>query len=119
MREHKITGGGGGGWGRLKAQLCAALAEHLATGKPPRLPVAGVPIWQAFATLSARRLYDRGLPQALSLAEIAELGRLWRFPFERRHVDLICALDTDWRRLQDAPKVAGTLTPELFDAMFG
>lgn len=121
MREHKARGGGGGAWRRLTAQLRAALAEHLATGKPPRVPVAGVPIWQAFAWASAERGWWEGGAQALRLDDILRHGEAMGFPLAARHLDIIRALDGDWREAIAKPRGPEPvpLTPELFDAMLG
>lgn len=121
MREHKARGGGGGAWRRLTAQLRAALADHLKTGNPPRVPLAGVPIWQAFARASAERCYWEGGAQALRLDDILRQGEAMGFPLAARHLDIIRAMDGDWREAMAKPREAAPvpLTPELFDAVVG
>lgn len=120
---------------RLQHQLCAALADHLATGKPPRVPLAGVPIWAVFVALNAARQFhpvglagsaDRAgfrvfhdtAPQPLTLSAIEAEGRLQGLPLAARHVGLIRAMDRVWLQAWGKPGEPPPLTPEIFDAMF-
>ena len=121
MRKYKAGGGGGGAWRRLAAQLRAALADHLATGKPPRVPIAGVPIWQAFALASSERGFSDAGPHPLRLDDVQRHGVAIGFPMAARHLEIIRALDGDWREAIAKPRGAAPLplTPEMFDAMLG
>jgi hypothetical protein len=121
MRKYKAGSGGGGAWRRLAAQLRAALADHLATGKPPRVPIAGVPIWQAFALASSERGFSEGGPQPLRLEDMQRHGAALGFPLSARHLEIIRAMDGDWCAAVAKPlgKVPPPLTPEMFDAMVG
>lgn len=103
---------------RLQDQLCAALADHLDTGKPPRVPLAGVPIWAVFAALNAARQFHGKGPQPLTLAAIEAEGRLQGLPLAARHVGLIRAMDQVWLQAWGKPGEPPPLTPEIFDAMF-
>jgi hypothetical protein len=115
------SGGGANSWRRMAAQLLAALEAHCQTGGAPRVPVAGVPIWQAFAALCMRRQWHANGGQPLTLAEVQAQARLCGMVFAPHHVDLIFALDRAWLEAMANPRPADAvpLTPDLFDAMLG
>jgi hypothetical protein len=105
---------------RVQGLLCAALKDHLATGDPPQVPLAGVAFWRAFAALCEGRSYHAHGPQCLDLDSIARQGVLMGLPWRAAHVEIIRALDRVWMAWAAKPhqRVLGPLTPEIFDAMF-
>lgn len=77
---------------KLDRQLAASLTAHLA-GKSFSVPDAGRLAWRWFNDLSRTRTGTGYGPNPLSYAEIEAYARLYRWPLEPRHVDLILALD--------------------------
>lgn len=107
---------------RLRRQLVAALEAHLAQGGPPRPPVAGQPIWQAFAALSDLRQWGEATPQPIQPSEVEAWAKLARCYLPPHHAAMIFAMDAAWLRWQRTPeadRVAGPLTGAVFDAMLG
>ena len=107
---------------RLRAQLVAALETHLARGGRPRPPLAGQPIWQAFAALSDLRQWGEATPQPIQPSEVEAWARLSRCFLPPHHVELIFAMDAawlKWQRTPEAERVVGPLTGATFDAMMG
>lgn len=114
---------------RLHQQLVSALARHL-EGDPPRVPEAGVLLWNLFMAIGAVRTWHAAGPHAISHGEIEAYARLHRWPLRAHHIAIIRALDNAWlahaygreagdpgvgaRRAQAKP-----LTSAMFDAVFG
>lgn len=106
---------------RLRDQLCAALRRHLA-GEPPAPPLAGVPLWQAFAVLSEGREWGHVTPQPIRPEAIEAWARLACVHLPPHHLAILQAMDRAWlaeaaKPAEKRPKAA--LTAEAFDAMFG
>lgn len=111
------------GFVRLQRQLEAAVRSRLAGGNAP-IPEAGVLFFNMFAALAA----TRGGSQPLSHAEIEAYIRLYRWPLEPRHVDLLRSLDRVWlehasKAVRGAttptpPTKASPMTAAAFDAVF-
>lgn len=86
--------------------------------------------WQWFVHLSRTRSSNGYSPNPISYAEIEAYARLYRWPLEPRHVDMILAMDQVWldhmRSEAGAPTNSeGTnapcreMNPAAFDAVFG
>lgn len=114
---------------RLERQLVDCLRDCL-LGRRSGVPEAGRLVWRWFGDLCRTRTGNGHGPNPIALAEIEAYGRLYRWPIEPRHVDLILALDRVWldhaRRnigggtQRSAPTGPGQdCTPEAFDAVFG
>lgn len=118
---------------RLAVLLATTLESHLA-GRSKPVPEAGALAWRWFADLCRTRTYHMAGPNPISYAEIEAYARLYRWPLEARHVDLILAMDRVWlehaakdrmeredgktfdgRRASQVP----TLTAACFDVVFG
>lgn len=122
MRKRKVGGNSGAAIARLRAQLLAALRAHLAGGGKPRVPLAGVPIWQAFAALSAGRAWGEAGAQAILPGDLEAWARVMRAQIPPHHAELIFALDAawlEWVRTPEAERVVGELTGAAFDAVLG
>lgn len=109
---------------RLRRQMVEALRVHLTSGVRPRVPDAGVPIWQAFAALSEGRTCGALGPDPIQYAEIAAWDRLMGVALRPDHVAIIAAMDgawLEWARKPEAEREApaGPLTGAVWDAMFG
>lgn len=112
---------------RLRSQLIAALERHLA-GKPPCIPEAGRLAWSWFSDLCRTRTWHMAGPNPISHAEIEAYARLYRWPLEPRHIELIMALDRIWldhvQMQRDGatskmPRSSGqAITATAFDAVF-
>lgn len=108
--------------------LVVALTEHLRTGKAPRLPTGGELIWRWFLDLHAGRGLGMAGPLPISWADIEAYRRLTGCPIERRHIDVLMALDRiyvdhSYSKQQQggasAPRSSGKdLSLGVFDAMF-
>ncbi len=109
---------------RLTERLCAELSRHLTTGKRPVIPEAGVIFWQAFADLSAARVFGEHGPHPLAMAEVLAWASVRRVQLVPRHLDVIRALDGVWldhARAVATGKARGplpVLTAAAFDAVF-
>jgi hypothetical protein len=109
-----------------KRALVAALADHLATGKPPRIPAGGELVWRWFLDLNATRGQGFAGPLPIGYAEISAYRHITRWPIEPRHVDLIMALDRAFldhhyssnRSAPERPVARQAMTAQVFDAMF-
>lgn len=77
---------------RLKRHLTECLQSHL-TGRKRAVPEAGILPWQWFVQLSHARTYHGAGPNPLSFAEIETYARLYRWPLEARHIDVLMAMD--------------------------
>lgn len=120
------------GFDRMKFQLVEALQMHLLRPhKAPKIPDAGVLLWQAFLELDAARQFHAHGPCPISFAEIEAWCRVKRYPLQPRHVDVLQAMDAEMVRhlyaLASGKKGAApgparkrrpAMTPALFDAMF-
>lgn len=97
-------------------------------GKPSPLPAPGQLVWRWFLDLCRTRTSHGYGPNPLAYAEIEAYARLYRWPMEPRHVDMILALDRVWIeqariRADNADGAnprgpAQPLTPDAFDAVF-
>lgn len=113
---------------RLQRQIIAALRSQLAGGRQ-RPPEAGVPLWNAFGHLSGHRTWHAHGPNPISFADLEAYCRLMRLPLEPAHVRILLAMDRVWLeealvKLRPGTEVArpvssATMTPELFDAIWG
>ncbi|MBN9335386.1 hypothetical protein [Devosia sp.] len=81
--------------------LRLALINALA-GKAHKIPEGGQLAWGWFNALCRTRTNSGYSPNPLSYAEIEAFARLYRWPMEPRHIDMILALDRAW--LDDAAK---------------
>lgn len=80
---------------RLKALLVSMLRRHLG-GAKPAVPEAGVLLWNLFMQISTSRTYHMAGPNPLSHAEIEAFCRLYRWPLQSHHLEVIRALDDAW-----------------------
>lgn len=123
MRERKAGGDRGAAIRRMGAQLVAALQDHLARGGVPRPPLAGVPIWQAFAALSDARTWGPGGPDPIQPAQVEAWARLMQIVLPPHHVRIIADMDGAWLEWVRKPEAERNAPPPLtaaaFDAMFG
>ena len=113
---------------QVARQLCETLRQHLA-GKHAPVPEGGRLAWQWFLDLNWTRARSMG-PSPITYAESEAYSRLYRWPLEPRHVDLILDLDRtwlEWARAAGNPSGEGKaqpapqgqeMTPALFDAVF-
>lgn len=109
---------------RLQEQMTAALRKRLAGGAA-RVPEGGALVWGWFADLCTTRA--QGNP--ISYAEIEAYARLYRWPVEPRHVEMIRALDRVWLEAARGPAPAQgqppasysppPVTAAAFDVVFG
>ncbi|WP_051540704.1 hypothetical protein [Ahrensia sp. 13_GOM-1096m] len=106
---------------RLKAQLVKALEQHLQSGAKSKIPEAGEWLWFFFCQISKSRTYHANGPNPLQWSEIEAWMRLYRWPLEAHHIDIIRALDETWikhsRSDQQAP--SQQINTGAFDAVFG
>ena len=118
MREHQAGSRvGNGGWRRLNAQLAAALTDHLRSGARPRLPMAGLPLWQVFAALSLARSWQAGTGQPIRWQDVQPCARLMGLAFAAHHVQAVMAMDQIWLARDTSAAPVAELTPEAFDMM--
>jgi hypothetical protein len=108
-----------------------AILDHLRKSladKAGRVPDAGRLVWSWFLALCRTRTSNGYGPNPISYAEIEAYARLYRWPLEPRHVDLILAMDRVWMEhargmegvMPGAASRSGVeMTPEAFDAVFG
>jgi hypothetical protein len=121
MRQFKVGIHRGPAIVRLRRHLLAALTAHL-QGGPPRPPVAGVALWQAFCALSDGRQWRDGLPDAIQPSEVLAWARLHGRHIPPHHAGILAAMDAAWlawAQTPEAERVAGPLTGAMFDAMLG
>jgi hypothetical protein len=116
---------------RLTNQLVEAMRHHMAGGTRPQLPEAGKLLWRLFVDLSRTRTYHASGPNPISYAEIEAFRRIYRWPLEPHHVDVIRALDSAWldlarKKTTSAPDgvkrvhpATAKINPAAFDAVFG
>ncbi|WP_374292755.1 phage tail assembly chaperone [Paenirhodobacter enshiensis] len=106
---------------RLKDQLCAALVGILRR-KKVHIPEAGLPVWEAFLTLTQTRRHHANGPEPISLTEIEAYTRVFA-PLDRHHVWMLLAMDLVWLEWASKPKEKREptvpLTAEMFDFAFG
>lgn len=111
---------------RLTELMVAALRRQ-PSGSALAIPEAGHDLWRIFCELSASRTYHTAGPNPISYAEIDAYCRLFRWPLQPHHVDIIRALDAAYiehaydRNTKPGQDMGGghSVTPALFDAMFG
>lgn len=118
-----------GGFERMQAQLVAALTNHLKRpNTPPKVPEAGLLLWQAFIELDMARAFHAEGPCPIAYSEIQAWADLHRWPLESRHIAVIKALDLAMlKHLNEAAiarakaggKLRKSITPALFDAGLG
>lgn len=119
-----MSGSKGYCFSRLERQMVNALRQHLDNhGRTVNVPEAGRIIWGWFADLCRTRTYGFSGPNPIAYSEIEAYARLYRWPLEKRHIDLILAMDRSY--LQSAqtgmtkPTTPSTdLSPAIFDAVF-
>lgn len=114
---------------RLKEQLCVALTGILRR-KKVNIPEAGLPVWEAFLTLTQTRRHHANGPEPISLTEIEAYNRIFG-PISLHHVEMLLAMDLVWLEWasgrKDAPEGVKTLPPvsnapisaALLDAIMG
>ena len=112
----------------LKTQLVEALRKYMDTKRQPRVPEAGVLLWNIFMKLSATRTYHMAGATPISYTEIHSFSVLTGWPLQPHHVDIIRALDEAWlehsysemtNKSNGMHMTSGDLTPDAFDAIFG
>jgi hypothetical protein len=120
MREFQAGSHSRAAIARLRRQLVAALVAHLA-GLKPNPPLAGVPLWQVFGAVSARRGWGPNGPDPIRPTELRAWADQHRVHLPPHHAAIIEAMDDAWLAEARAggDGVAGELTGETFDAMFG
>lgn len=94
-----------------------------------RPPEAGAMLWAAFLDLSSQRGHSMSGPQSIKFSEIEAYCRLSRISLERRHIEVILALDAAWLERANATAPEGVktlpptskraLNPALLDAILG
>lgn len=115
---------------RLIALLKDALARGFAGDKRVAVPAGGALYWQWFCELSDARTWSMNGPNPISHGDIVAYRQLTGWPIAPHHIAVLRAMDDFWRK-----KVAGgnksdvpgriqqtskrTMTPALFDALFG
>ena len=111
---------------RIQRQLVEAMQAHLATGVAPAVPDAGRDLWAIYIGIARSRTYHAAGPNPIAYAEIEAYCRLYRWPLEPHHVDVLVAMDRAWldaaaERMAGggASRAALPMTPGLFDAVFG
>lgn len=116
-----------GGFDRLTDQLVDAVKSRLVGDRHPPLPEAGTDLWNIFCDLCASRTYHASGPNPIAFGEMQAWAQMHRWPLERRHVEVIRAMDRAWIEANAARQarggktiepVGGTLTPDFFDAVF-
>lgn len=99
-------------------------------GKGSRVPEGWQLVWGWFNDLCRTRTSNGYSPNPITHAEIEAYARLYRWPLEPRHVDMILAMDRVWMEharqnngVGGGPNAASgpgvEITPEAFDAVFG
>lgn len=111
----------------LSKRLCDTLKAHL-DGYPVALPPPGALVWSWFLALCRTRPANGFGPHPISYGEIEAYARLYRWPIEPRHVDMILAMDRVWMdharhnvgnsHTTPPPGPGVEMTPEAFDAVF-
>lgn len=114
---------------RLEKAMVAALKQALATSKSVIVPPGGSLLWNWFMDLNASRTWHMNGPNPISFSEISEYARLHRWSLAGHHVAILRAMDAAYvedfysKRVTDkeavAPRPAGDISPDLFDAVFG
>lgn len=117
---------------RLRNQLVAALCQHLGNRQErPRVPEAGILLWNAFLELDATRTYGTNGPAPISYVEIETWARLNGYHLGRHHVAILRAMDSaligrfaqEVKRQQaqnrSGAKAKSAMTPAIFDSRFG
>lgn len=111
--------------------LEAVLRAHLAGQSPlPSVPEPARLYWRWFTDLCRTRTSNGYGPNPIGYAEIEAYTRLYGWPLEPRHVDMIMALDRVWMAQARAPENTGgyaplpkmsdqPLTADAFDAVWG
>ncbi|MBB4123282.1 phage tail assembly chaperone [Martelella radicis] len=110
--------------------VISALDQHFASGEVPVLPAGSELLWQWFCELSATRTWNANGPNPISFAEIIAYCRVTGWPISRVHVDILQAMDAAWLKQVAAMQFPEgnsrqnkqsrrTMTPGLFDAIFG
>lgn len=102
--------------------MVAAVQAHVTTGARPRPPLAGVPLWVAFAALSESRGWREAWPEAIRPADLEAWARVHGWAMPPHHAAIILAMDAAWlawARVPEADRVVGVMTGAQFDAMFG
>lgn len=111
----------------LKKQLVNSMNEHLKSKGFPKIPEAGILLWNIFMQLAATRTYHMSGPNPISYSEIQSFIMLHGWPLQAHHIDIIRGLDDAWlnhayskieNKDTDKPKPSGALTADAFDAVF-
>jgi len=100
-----------------------AVSESLSAGCRPQIPDGGELAWSWFLALNRTRAMGFTGPNPISYSEIEAYARLHRWPLEKRHVDLILAMDRAYLEFNQARREAprtpsADISPDLFDAVF-
>ncbi len=114
----------------LEKHFVEALGKHLTSGEPPAVPDLGRDLWAIFIGVARSRTYHAAGPNPISYAEIEAYCRLYRWPLEPHHIDVLTAMDDAWlthaygqmKARQDGTSApvrlpAKALTADLFDAV--
>lgn len=115
---------------RIEKLLVEAIKAHLAGNEATAVPEAGRDLWAIFIGVARSRTYHAAGPNPLSYAEIEAYCRLYRWPLEPHHIDVLTAMDDAWlthaygqmKARQDGTSApvrlpAKALTADLFDAV--
>lgn len=111
---------------RMQDLLQEALRQSL-RGNAATIPAGGHLFWRWFNDLNRTRTGNGYGPNPIGHAEIDAYAKLYRWPLEPRHVDMILAMDRVWldhaRSLVPGSRSASAepavdCTPEAFDAVF-
>ncbi len=116
---------------RLRSQLVAALAEHLRSREArPRVPEAGILLWNAFLELDSTRTFGSNGPRPITFEEIRAWCDLTGYRLPPHHVQILRAMDatllerfSEEVKRREGEKAQGAkskrkMTPALFDARF-
>lgn len=109
---------------RLSHQLVETLRQQMAGRRVP-VPDGGQLVWRWFIDLCRTRSYHGYGPNPLTYSEIEAYARLYGWPLEGRHVDMILELDRAWMARARADIGGGKptgpsqpMTADAFDAVF-
>ena len=106
----------------------AVALQRALESKAPGIPVGGALVWRWFLDLNRTRSSSGFAPNPLTYSEIEAYARLYRWPLEPRHVDMIMAMDRVWiaharsnmggESMINSAGASQEITPEAFDAVF-
>lgn len=108
------------------------IIKRQVAGERVSIPEGGQLLWQWFCDLHGSRTWHANGPNPISYGEIAIYRQVSCWPMEERHIQSLRAMDEAWmtafytqhnkpeKSEKALPAASGrTMTPALFDAMFG